>query len=221
LTGNLVFRKIVRVEVRDRDRYGRLVGDMFTSGGGSLNAGLVRTGFAWWYRRYAPTDTKLAALEAEARAAKCGLRVDTNAIPPWVFSYSKVGTRNDPRRTRNRKRRSSTSPMDTSRCSPACGARESCVRPANRSGTSRWRAGTLRRSLLDQQGVVAAHLVAPPDRAGVEGCEDRGRQPAEENGKGHHAVHYDTCSALGLYFSFFCLRSARLLAASAVLATSR
>jgi micrococcal nuclease len=95
-TGDLVFGKIVRVEVRDRDRYGRLVGDVFTSGGESLNAELVRVGMAWWYRRYAPKDTKLAALEAEARAAKRGLWVDTNPIPPWEFRNGKAVARSDP-----------------------------------------------------------------------------------------------------------------------------
>lgn len=95
-TGDMVFGKIVRVEVRDRDRYGRLVGDVFTSGDVSLNAELVRVGMAWWYRRYAPKDTKLAALEAEARAAKRGLWVDANPIPPWEFRNGKPIARSDP-----------------------------------------------------------------------------------------------------------------------------
>jgi endonuclease YncB( thermonuclease family) len=73
-TGAAVFGKIVRVEVRDRDRYGRLVGDVFTPDGNSLNAELVRAGFAWWYRRYAPKDTKLAALAARAGGWTLGRR---------------------------------------------------------------------------------------------------------------------------------------------------
>jgi hypothetical protein len=91
-----VFGKVVRVAARDRDRYGRLVGDVFTPDGESLNAELVRAGFAWWYRRYAPKNTKLAALEVEARAAKRGLWVDTNPIPPWEFRNGKPVARSDP-----------------------------------------------------------------------------------------------------------------------------
>jgi micrococcal nuclease len=34
-TGDLVFGKVIRVEVRDRDRYGSLVGDVFTAEGRS------------------------------------------------------------------------------------------------------------------------------------------------------------------------------------------
>lgn len=45
-TSDFVFGKTVRVEVRDTDRYGRLVGEVYTSDGQSLNRALVRDGFA-------------------------------------------------------------------------------------------------------------------------------------------------------------------------------
>jgi len=53
--------------------------------GRSLNRELVRAGFAWWYRRYAPDDETLEQLEREARGAKRGLWVDPDAVPPWEW----------------------------------------------------------------------------------------------------------------------------------------
>jgi len=50
-----------------------------------LNHELVKAGFAWWYRRYAPDDDTLVQLEQEARDAKRGLWVDPHPVPPWQW----------------------------------------------------------------------------------------------------------------------------------------
>ena len=55
------------------DFTGRVVGVVLLPDGRSLNRELVRAGFAWWYRRYAPDDTTLDQLEREARGAQRGL----------------------------------------------------------------------------------------------------------------------------------------------------
>ncbi len=54
-TSTLVFGTTVTVQVVDRDRYGRTVGEVLLPDGRSLNRELVKAGFAWWYRRYART----------------------------------------------------------------------------------------------------------------------------------------------------------------------
>jgi endonuclease YncB( thermonuclease family) len=84
-TGELVFQQTVTVAIRDTDRYGRLVGEVLLPDGRSLNQELVKAGMAWWYRQYAPHDTTLAQLEAEARTAKRGLWADATPIPPWEW----------------------------------------------------------------------------------------------------------------------------------------
>jgi endonuclease YncB( thermonuclease family) len=66
------------------DRYGRILGDVFTPDGQSLNQELVRAGYAWWFRRYSK-DIVLAQLEEEARIAKRGLWADPHAVPPWEW----------------------------------------------------------------------------------------------------------------------------------------
>ena len=73
------------VYVKDKERYGRIVGEVILPGGISLNNELVYVGLAWWYRKYAPDDGMLERLEAEAREAKRGLWADKNPIPPWEW----------------------------------------------------------------------------------------------------------------------------------------
>ena len=84
VTSELVFGQVVRVIPRDTDRYGRTVADIVLADGRMLNRELVRSGHAWWYRKYAPSDGTLAKLEAEARAAKRGLWSQPGAVAPWV-----------------------------------------------------------------------------------------------------------------------------------------
>ena len=68
----LAFGKEVRVEVVEKDRYGRSVGRVFV-GAIDVNAKMVRRDFAWWYRSYAKKDVGLAQAEAEAKNAARGL----------------------------------------------------------------------------------------------------------------------------------------------------
>jgi endonuclease YncB( thermonuclease family) len=84
-TSDLAFQQTVTVEVHTTDRYSRLVGEVLLPDGRSLNQELVRAGMAWWYRQYAPKETALAQLEADARAAKRGLWADAQPVPPWEW----------------------------------------------------------------------------------------------------------------------------------------
>ncbi len=90
-TSTLVFGKTVTVQVMDRDRYGRTVGEVLLPDGRSLNRELVRAGFAWWYRRYAPDDETLDQLEHEARGTQRGLWADPHAVPPWEWQRRRKG----------------------------------------------------------------------------------------------------------------------------------
>lgn len=51
----------------------------------NLNQELVKHGWCWWYRKYAPLDAELEKLEKEARDAKKGLWVDPKPVPPWEW----------------------------------------------------------------------------------------------------------------------------------------
>jgi endonuclease YncB( thermonuclease family) len=75
----------VRLMVRNEDRYGRLIADVYDEDERCLNHTLVSAGYAWWYRHHASRDRTLARLEQEAREARRGLWQDDNPIPPWEF----------------------------------------------------------------------------------------------------------------------------------------
>lgn len=51
-TASLAFGKTVAVQVHSTDQYGRILGEVILPDGRSLNRELVRSGYAWWYRRY-------------------------------------------------------------------------------------------------------------------------------------------------------------------------
>ena len=83
-TTSMVLGQRVRVETVDVDRYGRIVGTVYRMRDGvELNAALVAVGYAWWYRQYAPHDTRLQKLEEQARRADRGLWGRSDPVAPW------------------------------------------------------------------------------------------------------------------------------------------
>lgn len=90
---NLVYDRLVTVEWRKRDRYRRIVGQVFVGG---RDAGLeqIRAGMAWHYLKYqseqAPDDrTRYAGAEVEAKGARRGLWRDPDPIPPWDWRHQR------------------------------------------------------------------------------------------------------------------------------------
>ena len=81
---NRVFSKRVTVRVTDTDRYGRTVGILLKDGQ-NLNEDMVRAGYAWWYKKYAPNDAALRQGQSSARKLRRGLWADDNPVPPWEY----------------------------------------------------------------------------------------------------------------------------------------
>jgi endonuclease YncB( thermonuclease family) len=77
------FHKAVVIEWREKDRYGRTVGQVFVDGRW-INREMVDDGWAWHYRKYSKSEV-LAYAESEAKAAKRGLWAADDPIEPWVF----------------------------------------------------------------------------------------------------------------------------------------
>lgn len=88
----LVFGKDVRIEVVDKDRYGRTVGRV-SLGNTNVNEEMVRRGFVWWYRDFAKRDKTLKSAESEAMAAKRGLWSEPNPIAPWQWRRNEAAER--------------------------------------------------------------------------------------------------------------------------------
>jgi micrococcal nuclease len=82
---DLAFGKEVSLQTHGYDKYKRTLGDVILPDGMNLNQELVKQGFCWWYRKYAPGDTVLEELEREAREVKKGLWVDPQPVPPWEW----------------------------------------------------------------------------------------------------------------------------------------
>ena len=90
-TADKVFGKIVDVDIKDTDRYGRLVGivhcELF-----SLNEELLKNGYAWHYKQYSKDSFYRRVFEdweAEARRKKVGLWADLNPQAPWEYRKDK------------------------------------------------------------------------------------------------------------------------------------
>jgi endonuclease YncB( thermonuclease family) len=95
----LVYRQTVNVEWHKVDRYGRIVGKVWTvapcfvapcSLALDANLAQVTAGMAWHYKQYeheqSPEDRGLYdAAENNARAQRAGLWIDPAPIPPWEF----------------------------------------------------------------------------------------------------------------------------------------
>ncbi|HMG89378.1 MAG TPA: thermonuclease family protein [Chryseolinea sp.] len=83
-TAGLIAGKEITVTIINKDRYGRFVCDVYLDNGTSVNAEIVKAGYAWHFTRYS-NDDELVRLQEEARASKRGLWQDSNPVPPWEF----------------------------------------------------------------------------------------------------------------------------------------
>ncbi|MDX1442404.1 MAG: thermonuclease family protein [Gammaproteobacteria bacterium] len=112
---SLVHGRDITLRTDGRDRYGRLIGDLLLDGK-SMNAEMVRAGYAWVYRRYMK-DENLLLLEGAARNANRGLWSEPAPIPPW-----------DWRRGKRTAERASSSVNAHSECldAPRCGDLPDC-----------------------------------------------------------------------------------------------
>ncbi len=81
---NLIYGRIVTVKYRSKDQYGRAVGEVFCDGE-FINLKMIKRGYAWYYRRYAPNDTYFAVAQAYAENNKLGLWQQESPLPPWEW----------------------------------------------------------------------------------------------------------------------------------------
>jgi len=84
----LCARRDATVISAGEDRYGRTLGRVICAGV-DANREQVRRGLAWVFTRYAPKDSPLYAVQAEAMGSRRGLWQDSMPIPPWEWRASK------------------------------------------------------------------------------------------------------------------------------------
>jgi micrococcal nuclease len=61
-TSAFAFGKEVALQTYGLDKYGRILGYVILPDGTNVNHELVKGGWCWWYRKYAPGDTVLEGL---------------------------------------------------------------------------------------------------------------------------------------------------------------
>jgi len=98
---NMIFRKIVRVEDKQQDRYERTLGVIYSQHCApkcveiNINMQMVVDGMAWAYRfRGRATDPQMHGLEQDARQARRGLWADPHAQEPWKWRRNTQNERN-------------------------------------------------------------------------------------------------------------------------------
>ena len=67
----------------------RTNGDVIFPNGTNVNQELVKQGWCWWYRKYAPGNTVLERLETDEKEARKGLWADLHPVPPWEWRKKK------------------------------------------------------------------------------------------------------------------------------------
>jgi endonuclease YncB( thermonuclease family) len=87
---DLVYKKVIRIEPEEADRYGSIIGVAFVNGI-NVNREIVKFGLAWVDRRYCekPFCAKWLELEDVARKASIGLWSQEKPTPPWEYRRSK------------------------------------------------------------------------------------------------------------------------------------
>jgi endonuclease YncB( thermonuclease family) len=63
----------VTVQMHGLDKYGRTIADVILPDGTNVNHALVKDGWCWWYRKYAPEDVVLEGLEKGSTRGQEGL----------------------------------------------------------------------------------------------------------------------------------------------------
>lgn len=79
--GALPKDKSITVKTSSKDRYGRVLGEVFANGL-NVNQQMVAGGYAWHYKKYSK-DQDYAKLEKAAKAQRLGLWAGASPTPPW------------------------------------------------------------------------------------------------------------------------------------------
>ena len=85
LAVDLALEKTVRVNYTFKDKYGRLIGEVFLPDGKLLNEEMLKAGLAWHYRVKHPHSSFLEKLEYKAWQKNLGLWLQKAPVPPWEF----------------------------------------------------------------------------------------------------------------------------------------
>jgi|SRR5262250_1181910 len=84
-----MFGRELTLETFGNDNYGRTLANVLLPDGTHINHTLVKDGWCWWYRKYAPGHAVLEGLEKDAREVRKGLWGAPVHVPPWEWRKRK------------------------------------------------------------------------------------------------------------------------------------
>lgn len=87
-TSIALFDNFIKISPIKKDRYGRLISEVYYNDSLNLSRELVKNGLAWHYVKYS-NDTTLTKLELIARKNKVGLWSVNSPNPPWEWRKGK------------------------------------------------------------------------------------------------------------------------------------
>lgn len=73
------------VQMHGKDKLGHTLSDVILPDGMNLNQELVKQGWCWWYRQYAPGNITTEELEPAAREFKRARWADPQPVPQWEW----------------------------------------------------------------------------------------------------------------------------------------
>lgn len=110
---DLIYGKTIRVQVETKDRYGRVVANLY-DGNIWINERMVAAGNAWMYRQYS-TNPQIAQAESRAKENRLGLwsLPESERMPPWEWRRDSKGI-------------TSSVPIMQQQSSNKCGIKRTC-----------------------------------------------------------------------------------------------
>jgi micrococcal nuclease len=85
----LTFGRTIRLVPHGKDVFGRQLADVILDDGTNVNHEMVRSGMAYYFRRYARSED-LERCENDARRARRGVWSVDNLTPPWEYRKRKT-----------------------------------------------------------------------------------------------------------------------------------
>ena len=82
----LVFGKEVGLQTFGKDKYGRTIADVLLPDGTNVNHMLVKDGWCWWYRKYAPGNVILEELGTKGTRIRLELWAEAYSYPALGLS---------------------------------------------------------------------------------------------------------------------------------------
>lgn len=85
---NYVSNKMIEIDIKSKDRYGRSVGILYVDGR-NINEELLRDGYVWYYEQYDKNNERSRLLQENAMKNKLGLFAKKGYVEPWNFRKQK------------------------------------------------------------------------------------------------------------------------------------